>query len=258
MFEEFLPKRKIGVLAPLMVTENAPFEFYRLAPPNVIMVSVPCGIREFSRADLDRALAPLDQMVDALVERRVDVIVSSGVPLSVLMGPEDHDAFLARIATRSGKPATATLTAAVAAARHLGIGRIALVNKWDAEMNRGLAAFFARDGIETAGTATEVLPLDRFQGMASADSMELAYRLGREALDRLPQADGCFISGGTWLAQPVCEQLEREFGKPCLGNQACALWDALNRIDYWAPIPGHGMLLESGPAAVASPRRGAP
>lgn len=245
MFDEFLPKRKIGTLTPLAVAENGPYEFYRIAPPGVVMVMVPCGIREFSRADLNRVMAPLDEMVDALVERHVDVIMSSGVPLSLLMGPDDHDAFLDHIAERSGKPAGSSLTGAIAAARHLGIRRIAMVNKWNADLNRSLADFFARDGVETLGAVTEVLPIDEFQGLPSADSMELAYALGRRALEEFPDADGIFISGGTWLAQPVCERLEREFGKPCLGNQACALWEALHKVDYWSPIAGHGKLLES-------------
>ncbi len=79
--------------------------------------------------------------------------------------------------------------------------------------------------------------------MASGDSIELAYALGRQALERFPQADGIYIGGGTWLAQPVCERLEREFGKPCLGNLSAMLWDALRRVDYWTPIKGHGILL---------------
>jgi maleate cis-trans isomerase len=244
-FDEFLPKRKLGALTPLAVAENGPYEFYRLAPPGVVMVMVPLGIEEFSAADVARVFAPLDDMVDALMQRQVDAIYSTGVPLSILMGPEGHDAFLARIEARSGRPAGSTLTAAIAAARHLGIAKIALVNKWDAAMNEAQTAFFARDGIEVVGTATEVLPIDRFQGLPSADSMELAYALGRQALERFEDAEGIFISGGTWLAQPVCERLEGEFAKPCLGNQACALWDALHRMDYWTPIPGRGMLLGS-------------
>lgn len=244
-FDEFLPKRKLGILTPLAVTENGPYEFYRIAPKGTSMVMVPFGIEKFSSDDLDRVLEPLDSMIDALVQRHVDIIISSGVPLSLLMGPDAHDAFLARIANRSRLPAGSTLTAAIAAARHLGIGRIAMVNKWNADLNRSLADFFARDGIETVGTATEVLPIEEFQGLPSGDSMELAYTLGRQALEQFPEAEGVFLTGGTWLAQPVCEELEREFNKPCLGNQACALWDALNRIEGWAPIRGHGMLLAS-------------
>ena len=244
-FDEFLPKRKLGILTPLAVTENGPYEFYRIAPHGASMVMVPFGIEKFTRDDLDRVLAPLDSMIDALVQRHVDIIISSGVPLSLLMGPDAHDAFLARITERSHLPAGSTLTAAIAAARHLGIGKIAFVNKWNDGLNRALAEFFARDGIETVGTATEVLPIDQFQGLPSGDSLELAYTLGRQAFEQFPEAEGLFLTGGTWLAQPVCEELEREFNKPCLGNQACALWDALHRVDYWTPIEGHGMLLGS-------------
>jgi len=244
-FDEFLPKQKLGVLTPLAVTENGPLEFYRIAPPGAVMVMVPFGIEKFSGDDLDRVLTPLDSMIDALVQRHVDIIISSGVPLSLLMGPDAHDAFLKRIAERSNLPAGSTLTAAIAAARHLGIGRIAMVNKWDARLNRALAEFFALDGIETVGRATEVLPIDRFQGLPSGDSMELAYTLGRQAFEQFPEAEGVFISGSTWLAQPVCEELEREFNKPCLGNQACALWDSLRQLNAWSPIAGHGMLLGS-------------
>jgi maleate cis-trans isomerase len=244
-FDEFLPKQKLGILTPLAVTENGPLEFYRIAPPGAVMVMVPFGIEKFSSDDLERVLAPLDSMIDALVQRHVDIIISSGVPLSLLMGPDAHDAFLARIRDRANRPSGSTLTAAIAAARHLGIGRIAMVNKWDARLNGTLADFFARDGIETVGTATEVLPIDEFQGLPSGDSMELAYALGRQAFEQFPDAEGVFISGGTWLAQPVCEELEREFKKPCLGNQACALWDALKRLDAWSPIADHGMLLGS-------------
>ena len=243
MLEEFVPKRKFGVLSPLSVIENGPYEFYRLAPPGVVMVLVPCGLREFSAEDVERIFKPLDTILDSLMARRVDIIVNAGVPLSLLMGPDAHDRFLAHIEDYTGKPASATVTALVEAAKHLGIERIAVANKWSAEMNAALAAFLGRDGIQLAGVASEVMDPAQFQGIASADHLELAYALGRQALDQYPDADGLYIGGGTWLAQPVCELLEREFGKPCLSNQACAVWDGLRKVDYWSPKAGHGALM---------------
>ena len=52
MFEDYLPKHKIGCLSPLAVVENAAYEFYRLAPPGLMLVLVPIGLSEFSRADV--------------------------------------------------------------------------------------------------------------------------------------------------------------------------------------------------------------
>ena len=41
MLEEAAPKRKIGVLAPLPIIDNAAYEFYRLVPDGVMMVASP-------------------------------------------------------------------------------------------------------------------------------------------------------------------------------------------------------------------------
>ena len=246
MLEDFVPKRKFGVLSPLSVIENGPYEFYRLAPPGVVMVLVPCGLREFSREDVERIFEPLDEMLDQLMARQVDIVVNAGVPLSLLMGPDAHDVFLGHIEEHTGKPASSTVTALIAAAKHLGLKRIAAANKWNAGMNDALENFLVRNGISLVGVASEVMEPDRFQGIASADHLELAYALGHQALEQFPDADGLYIGGGTWLAQPVCELLEDEFGKPCLSNQACAVWDGLRKIDYWRPMEGHGVLLAGG------------
>jgi len=74
---------------------------------------------------------------------------------------------------------------------------------------------------------------------------ELAYELGRAALTRHPDADGLYIGGGSWLSEPVCQALEREFGKPAISNPSAMVWDTLTRLGHWAPIPGQGRLLSS-------------
>ena len=195
---------------------------------------------------MERIFEPLDEILDSLMTRQVDIVVNAGVPLSLLMGPDAHDLFLAHIEKHTGKPASSTITALISAAKHLGLKRIAAANKWNPGMNAALGDYLARDGIALSGVAGEVMDPERFQGIASADHLELAYALGRQALEQFPDADGLYIGGGTWLAQPVCELLEDEFAKPCLSNQACAVWDGLRKIDYWRPMEGHGVLLAGG------------
>lgn len=243
MFEEYLPKRKLGVLTPLAVNDNAPYEFYRFTPPGVMMVMTPVGLADFSAEDVERVFEPIDDLVDLLLQREVDIVIQSGTPLPILIGMEAHDRLLKRMAERAKIPVSSTITAVVTAAKHLGIRKIAYANKWRDDMNACMAEFFARDGIETVGTASEPMGPAQFQEMKTADSMTLAYELGRRAMEEFPDADGIYIGGGAWLAQPVCEQLEREFNKPCLGNQACMVWDALHRVNFWTPVQGHGILL---------------
>ena len=243
MFEDQVPRLKIGALKPLSVVDNSAYEFYRIAPPGVMLVMIPVGLGTFTKDDVERVFAPLDGYVDALMERGVDLIMQSGVPLPLLIGIEAHDRLMDRIETRSGKPATSSVLGVVAAAKRLGLRRIVVANKWSEPMNRTLAEFFARGGTTIAGVSAEVMGPDKFQKILTADHMDLAYELGRQAFTQHPDADGLYIGGGSWLSEPVCQALEREFGRPAISNQSCMIWDTLTRLRAWKPIPGQGRLL---------------
>jgi maleate cis-trans isomerase len=245
MFENAVPKFKIGQLKPLAVVDNAAYEFYRIAPPGVMLVMIPIGLGKFSKEDVERVFAPLDGYVDQLMERDADLIMQSGVPLPILIGVEAHDRLIDRIASRSGKPATSSVLGVVAAIKRLGLRRVVVANKWSPPMNQVLAEFFARGGAEIVGAVAEVLTPDQFQKIKTADHMQLAYELGRTAFTRHPEADGLYIGGGSWLSEPVCQALEREFGRPAISNMSAMIWDTLTRLDAWKPIPGQGRLLSS-------------
>src|SRR5436305_14309257 len=86
MFEDSVPRLKIGCLMPGSVIDNHAFEFYRLAPPGVMLVMVGVGLREFSRHDVERVFAPLERYLDQLMERGIDLVIQNGVPLPILLG----------------------------------------------------------------------------------------------------------------------------------------------------------------------------
>jgi maleate cis-trans isomerase len=208
-----------------------------------MLVMIPVDLHTFSKEDVERVFAPLDSYVDQLMERGVDLIMQSGVPLPLLIGVEAHDRLLDRIARRSGKPATSSVRGVVAATKRLGLRRVVVANKWSEPMNRVLGEFFARGGTEIVGVASEVLLPSEFQKIGTGDHMELAYQLGRSAFERHPEADGLYIGGGSWLSEPVCQALEGEFGKPCVSNMSAMVWDTLTLLGAWKPIPGQGRLL---------------
>ena len=245
MFEEYLFKHRIGALVPLSVIDTSASEFYRLAPPGILLVMIPLGLEKFSSEDVERVFAPLDEYLDKLMDRGVHVITQTGVPLPILIGVEAHDKMLAHITAHTGVPATSTVLAVGRAARHLGVRKLALVNKWTEPMNRSLGEFLAREGVTVCGTATKELTPDVFQKLDAEDHMRLAYELGRKAFLDHPDCDGIYIGGGTWLAEPVASRLEEEFGKPALCNQTVALWDNLHILKDWTPLPGRGRMLGS-------------
>ncbi|MEE9550173.1 MAG: hypothetical protein V3W08_07220 [Candidatus Binatia bacterium] len=245
MFEEYVPKRKIGCLSPLPLIDNEPYEFYQLVPKGIMTVMIPLGLQHFTRGDVERVFASVDEQLELLLERGVDIVLQAGVPLPILVGPDFLDRLLAHMEEKTGVPATSTVLNVVAAAKHLGIKGIALANKWNDQMNETLGQFFARESISVTGTYTRSMVPSEFVKMTSLESLNLAYQLGRSALENNPSADGLYIGGGAWLTLPVVERLEHEFGKPVITNKVSTVWHLLHLLDCWNRIPGYGRLLDS-------------
>jgi maleate cis-trans isomerase len=243
MFEQFIPRLKIGCLQPGAVIDNQPFEFYRLAPLGVMLVMVGIGLKEFSTSDVERAFAPLERYLDQLMERGIDLVIQNGVPLPILIGIEAHDRLIAHMARYTKLPATSTVLSVVRAAEDLGIRKVAVVNKWTDEMNRSLGAFFARGGVSVVGAATKSMHPHDFHQIEAGAHMQLAYELGRQAFLDHPDCDAAYIGGGSWLAEPVAVQLETEFGKPVLCNQAAVIRNILKLLGAWTPMTGHSRVL---------------
>jgi arylmalonate decarboxylase len=208
-------------------------------------VMVPLGLQEFSARDVERVFASVDEKIDLLMERGVDIIYQSGVPLPILVGPEALQRLLEHMKAKAKIPVTAQVLGVVAAAKRLGIKKLAAANKWTESMNQNLGRFFAWEGIALIGANTRVMGPSEFLKWKNDASLQLAYELGRGAFEKYPEADAVYIGGGSWLTLPVINRLEEEFGKPVITNQVASVWHLLTELKRWKPIPGHGQLLES-------------
>jgi maleate cis-trans isomerase len=243
MFVDELPRKKIGYLGPRHVEENQPYEFYRLAPPGIILVMVACGLDHFTAADVDRVMARIDEKLELLMERNVDIINQVGVPLPLLMGLEAHDGMIRRIEKTTGKPASSQLLNVIASLKHLRVKKVLAINKWRKEMNDNLDAFLRREGMSLAGVSNKVLVPQEFSKINTEDSAKLAYDLAVQGVKAYPDADGIFIGGGSWLSQPVAEQIEKETGLPVVTNIGAMVWNLLHRLGEWRPVAGGSRLL---------------
>jgi maleate cis-trans isomerase len=245
MFEDVLPKRKIGCLFPLSVIDYHPYEFYQLVPKDMMLVTVSLGLEAFTREDVERVFASVDEKLAVLLDHGIDLVIQTGVPLPILVGTDFLDRLLAHIEEKAGVPATSTVLNVVAATKHLGIERIAVANKWNDQMNATLGQFFAREGVAVVGANARSMVPSEFTKMDTLESLELAYELGRGALETFSDAEALYIGGGSWLSLPVVERLEKEFGKPVMTNLTATVWHVSHLLDCWNPMPGYGRLLES-------------
>ena len=51
MFEEYVPKRKIGCLSPLPLIDNEPFEFYQLVPKGIMTAMILLGLPRTTKGE---------------------------------------------------------------------------------------------------------------------------------------------------------------------------------------------------------------
>jgi maleate cis-trans isomerase len=241
------PRYALGVLSPLAGTDTMPYGLYRLLGPDFIVISTSLALQSFAPEDLDRALAAIDSQIEHLVSRGASLILQSGTPLALSLGPEGLQRLLARLREKTGLPVLSSALNAVAAAQAVGVRKLAVANKWNDGLNRRLAAFFAHWDIVVTGAAAESQEPSRFQSADLRQGAELAYTLGRAALARTPEADALFIGGGAWLVEPAAERLEREFGKPVITHLNGAVRGILKELGCWRRFPaGYGRVLEAG------------
>jgi maleate cis-trans isomerase len=242
MFDDFVPELKIGWLQPSSVVDIAAYEFYRLAPPRVMLVLLPLGQGEFSdEAQLDLGL--LDDQIDRLIARGVDMIVQSGIPNPLLLGLEAHDRMIEHIATRSGLPTTSTVLCVVRAAANLGLRRLAMASVWDDTIVATLVRFFARASVDISGSVSQPMQFADFHRLSSREQMALAHELGRRAFLENPDCEAVYLGGGAWPVEPVAVELEKEFGRPVISHRSAMLRHSLQLLNAWKPIRGHGRVL---------------
>jgi maleate cis-trans isomerase len=223
-----------------------PYGMYRLLGPDFLVMSVSLALQSFKPEDIERAVAAIEPQVEHLMSRGVDLILQSGTPLALSLGPDGLAKLLARIHEKSGVPVLSSALNAVDAARAIGARKVVAANKWNERINRNLAAFFAHWNIEVVGTAAESQEPAQFGRADLRASAEFAYRLGREAFERAPDADALFIGGGAWFADPAADALEREFGKPVITSRNGAVRGILTALGASRPFPkGAGRVLEA-------------
>jgi maleate cis-trans isomerase len=241
-----IPRYAFGILSPLAGADTMAYGLHRLLGSDFIAISASLAPQSFAAEDLERAVAAIDEPVSHLVSRGANLILQSGTPLALSLGPEGLQRLLDRLRTKTGLPVLSSALNAVAAAHTVKARKLVVANTWNEDLNRKLTAFFAHWDIEVMAGAAQSQEPAYFQSAGLRQGAELAYALGRQALERSPAADALFIGGGAWLVEPAAERLEREFGKPVITHLNGAARAMLQELGCWRPFPeGYGRVLET-------------
>lgn len=222
------PWLQLGYVIPHLYTDMDAYQFYRVAPDGMMLVTTGLNLKEYSLAAVETELPALWQAFDRLKHKKVDRISLSGVPVASVLGRKRMRQILDEGAQRTGLPCDTDLEAHIATLQHFGVTRLALATRWPEAVNTALSAYLKEADIDVVSLRAQGRSLDQNKVSSPLADHELALELGRAALTDAPGAQALLLPGGLWFAIHAVPILEAEFGKPVLLNILSTTWAALN------------------------------
>ena len=222
------PWYRLGYVIPHLYTDLDAYQFYRVAPEGMMLVTTGLNLTDYTHAAVDSELPMLRARFDLLAKAKVDRISLSGVPVASVLGRARMREILAEGAARTGVACDTDLEAHIATLEHFEAKRIALATRWPEPVNAALTRYLAEAGIEVIACRSRSRSLEENKQARAAADHELALELGGEALRAAPDAQALLMPGGLWFAIHAVPLLEAEYGKPVLLNILSTTWAALH------------------------------
>ena len=240
-----LPTAQLGYILPTPVGDAIHHQFYRICPPDMMLIAYPINLGAFTEQGVEAALASFWPAFDFLVARKVDRIVQGGIPVSAIAGRRRILAFIEEAGRRSSVPLAADFEECIEGFKGLGCRKIAMAAKWDDHLMSRVASYLREGGLEPLGWASQAHTASQVMDVRPQDGIDLALALGRRALTENLGADALLLAGGAWLSLAAIPVLEREFGKPVIANPAATYWAAMKQLGRSSPEKGCGILIDS-------------
>lgn len=222
------PWYQLGYVIPHLYTDQDAYQFYRVAPEGMMLVTTGLNLRGYTLKSVEDNLPTLQERFDLLATKKVDRLSLSGVPVASVLGRKRMREILAEAEKRTGIPCDTDLEAHIATLNHFGAKKIALATRWPDAVNNALTKYLADAGIEVLACRSHPRSLDQNKYSVALEDHHLALKLGAEVLRTAPDAQALLMPGGLWFAIHAVPLLEAQFGKPVLLNILSTTWAALH------------------------------
>ncbi len=237
-------KARIGVAFPSR-GDVATYEFYRVAPEGVVLVSTSMNVEKLVDEYFERALKNMDEAVRLLQTEQVDVILIGGNPVMTMRGFEYNDEVIERYQKATGLPVTTSFSSYVDALQALGAQKIALASPYGLDALEREAKSLEFKGLKVVGVHT--LGIVRNSDIAILPPAE-AYRCAKEAVLRSTEKpDAVFITCPRWPTLSIIADLEADLGIPAVSNSQAIAWNTLRLARVRPNVKGMGQLFDIYP-----------
>ncbi|MGB7950784.1 MAG: hypothetical protein WCH75_24150 [Candidatus Binatia bacterium] len=237
-------RARIGNISPSACAEIHPYEFYRVAPEGVTIVSTNLVIRDAREASqVEASWQRFDTAFEDLLHTKVDQITLSGAPLVLANGVDRHRQLLQEYRKRLPVPVGTSPQSFADGLKHLGAVKLAVATSFIPAHNELVRAFLISEGFDVLGIES----LDT--GMTTLEKALLSpaqvFRHVRAVGRRYPTCDAVLITSSAWPTLTVIQALEDDLGKPVVSSSMGQIWWPLKTLGIKAEIKGYGKLLRT-------------
>lgn len=218
------------------------YEFYKIAPEGVLLVTTSTNVQALTKSELERAFSQYEQAGRILAYDNVDFIVVGGGPVVALKGLGADREIAQRIQDDTGIPTIHKFTATFEALRKLNVNKVAVVTPFRDEVNAREKNFMELNGFEVVNI--KGLQVERNVEISNLPPYA-AYRLAKETFRETPHAEGIYISCGRWQTLAYIEALEQDLKVPVVTSCQAAIWAAFSRTGVGGINPQYGELLRT-------------
>lgn len=227
----------IGMLLPSgnLVAER---QVRSMLAPGVALHSTRLPLTGSSEAQLRAMIDRLEDAAALLADARVDLIAFNCTAVSTFKPDAEGEIARRILSVARGARALTTADALLAALRHLGARRIALVTPYIEPVTRREAAYLAHHGFEVVAEASYGIDANWDMACAPAATWHdftLAHRRD--------DVDAYLLSCTAIESAEVIEPLEAVLGRPVLTSNQALAWHCQRSAGITAAVPGFGRLL---------------
>ncbi len=229
-------RARLGMLMPSVNTCAEP-DAVAMLPAGTTLHSTRLRLRGSTREEYLAMTEDVEQAASLVGDMEPDLIVFHCTAVSTL-DPAMGESIRRRIETATGRPATDTSAALLAAFATLAAKRVVLISPYIAHVNQTETAFLQHFGITVLK--------DRGLGIANGAEMATVEpeQWHREALaNRHPDADAYFMSCTNIRVRPVIDAIERDLGRPVVTSNQAMIWHCLRSMGVADQFAGCGTLL---------------
>jgi maleate isomerase len=229
-------RARIGYTCPVYLAEIFPYDFYKIVPDGVTLVTATASVWELTTEELKLSAEQSLRAAREMARIGVNVVVFGGVPVGFAAG-SGIDVIVEKLQAETGIPTTASLLCQNHALQAVGAKKVVVLRTGEGRRDQHMQE------VERLGcTVLEVRGVG--PGVyKTPPPAQHTLDLARALLSDNPAADTLHCPSPHWPMAANIEALEDEFHVNVVTAGQAIVWEALRLAGIKDSIPGYGRLL---------------